>query len=48
MDDVGGDIDVDMIDIGADFSETRLFVCVMWEKAWCKIWFDYSRQRLGL
>ena len=29
MDDVGGDIDVDIIDIGAAFSEARLFVCVM-------------------
>ena len=29
MDDVGGDIDVDMIDIGAAFPEARLFACVM-------------------
>ena len=29
MDDVGGDIDVDIIDIGAAFSEARLFVCVV-------------------
>ena len=29
MDDVGGDIDADMIDIGAAFPEARLFACVM-------------------